>query len=114
MVGQYLGIHVGSRWVLMLEVTLYQDFTKYIPFFTWCQMTWSLPLEAGVFVIALTSLGQKRACNSSISRHSRVLGMKRSPTIRFSSPSTGGVIDSCHNRVIRNQQNLYPKFLLLP
>ena len=24
------------------------------------------------------------------------------------------VIDSCHNRVIRNQQNLYPKFLLLP
>ena len=24
------------------------------------------------------------------------------------------VHDSCHNRVIRNQQNLYPKFLLLP
>ena len=23
-------------------------------------------------------------------------------------------IDSCHSRVIRNQQNLYPKFLLLP
>ena len=22
--------------------------------------------------------------------------------------------DSCHSRVIRNQQNLYPKFLLLP
>ena len=24
------------------------------------------------------------------------------------------VIDLCHSRVIRNQQNLYPKFLLLP
>ena len=24
------------------------------------------------------------------------------------------VIDSCHGRVIRNQQNLYPKFFLLP
>ena len=24
------------------------------------------------------------------------------------------VVDSCHGRVIRNQQNLYPKFLLLP
>ena len=24
------------------------------------------------------------------------------------------VTDSCHSRVIRNQQNLYPKFLLLP
>ena len=24
------------------------------------------------------------------------------------------VVDSCHNKVIRNQQNLYPKFLLLP
>ena len=24
------------------------------------------------------------------------------------------VPDSCHSRVIRNQQNLYPKFLLLP
>ena len=23
-------------------------------------------------------------------------------------------VDSCHSRVIRNQQNLYPKFLLLP
>ena len=23
-------------------------------------------------------------------------------------------IDSCHSRVIRNQQNLYPIFLLLP
>ena len=24
------------------------------------------------------------------------------------------VHDSCHGRVIRNKQNLYPKFLLLP
>ena len=24
-----------------------------------------------------------------------------------------GISDSCHSRVIRNQQNLYPKFLLL-
>ena len=29
-------------------------------------------------------------------------------------PPINDEFDSCHNRVIQNQQNLYPKFLLLP
>ena len=47
--------------------------------------------------------------NSKDSRVFKVNGQRLKPyAIQFA------IDDSCHSRVIRNQQNLYPKFLLLP
>ena len=44
-------------------------------------------------------------------------GPGESSTLRSKAPPSPpyqGIVDSCHGRVIRNQQNLFPIFLLLP
>ena len=66
--------------------------------------------KAGIFaMVAKISLGLRKFRNHSENFAILAKLENFARLAKFTVPS-----DSCHSRVIRNQQNLYPKFLLLP